>query len=298
MTEATRGLLGIITCCTIWGLSGIYYKFLDHVPAAEVIAHRTLWSMVLFGLVLLIQGRLVQVFGLVKDWKTFRVLVLSAAMISVNWTAFVFSVHQGWALEASLGYYIFPLMAVVLGVVLFRERLQVLQWMAVALAAVAVIVLAVGLGATPWMSLLLATTFSIYGILKRGVEIGPVASVFLEVMIVAPIAVIYLAWVHSGPSSAFGSDAYTSLMLIGSGPMTAIPLILFSYGARRIDFATVGLAQYLNPSLQFLVAVLLFGEVFTRWHAITLPMIWLALMFYSISAFRQARLTRLKTTPM
>jgi len=187
---------------------------------------------------------------------------------------------------------------VVLGVLLFREKLQTLQWLAVGLAAVAVVTLAVGLGATPWMSLLLATTFSIYGILKRGVEMGPVASVFLEVMIVAPIAVIYLLWVHSGPVGAFGTDAVTSLMLIGSGPMTAIPLILFSYGARRIDFATVGLVQYLNPSLQFLVAVFLFGEVFTHWHAIALPMIWLALMFYSISAFRQARLARLKATPM
>jgi len=148
--------------------------------------------------------------------------------------------------------------------------------------------LGIGLGATPWISLLLASTFSIYGLLKRRVEIGPVASVFLEVLLVAPIALVFLGWIHSHGGGAFGDSVGMSLLLIGAGPLTAVPLILFSYGAQRLDFATVGIVQYVNPTLQFLVAVFLFGEVFTDWHGIALPMIWVALALYSISSFRQS----------
>ncbi len=286
MTDPLRGVLAMAGCATIWGLSGIYYKALVTVPALEVIAHRTLWSMVLFGLLIALQGRLRSVLREARAPQILRKLTLSAAMITVNWTGFVFAVHNGWALEASLGYYIFPLMAVVLGMILLGERLHPLQAIAVCLATISVLTLAIGLGATPWISLLLAATFSVYGLVKRGLEMGPVASVFIEVLIVAPIFGLYLIWVHSSGVGAFGQDMTISLLLIGAGPMTAIPLILFSYATRRLTFATVGLMQYINPSLLFLVAVFLFGEAFTRWHAIALPLIWLALALYSLSSFR------------
>ena len=289
MTESRKGFWAIFLSASIWGLSGIYYKAFDHVPALEVIAHRTLWSAVFFGLVIIFQRRLKDVLRNFLNPRMIGILLVSAAMISVNWSGFVFAIQKGWALDASFGYYIFPLMAVVLGMVLFGEKLSKLQGIAVIMAAIAVLILGFGLGTTPWIALLLATTFSIYGLLKRRVELGPVASVFLEVLLVAPIALIYLGWVHSQSNGDFGQSLSTSLLLMGAGPMTAIPLILFSYGAQRLDFATVGLMQYANPTLQFLVAVFLFGEVFTKWHGIALPMIWAALALYSISSFRSKR---------
>lgn len=277
----------MIACCTIWGLSGLYYKMLAHVSSLEVLAHRTIWSMVFFALILMFQGRLRQVGETLRDWSTMRWLIPSALMISVNWFGFVYAIQQGWAMDASLGYYIFPLMAVVLGAILLGEKISVFQGIALLLATVAVLVLGIGLGVTPWIAIFLATTFSIYGLIKRRVTLGPVMSVFIEALILTPIA---LLWALTAPSAVgFSSSIKDAAILIGSGPMTAIPLLFFSYAARRISFATVGLVQYLNPTLQFTVAVLVFGEVFTRWHGIAFPLIWVALAIYSVAAFRNSR---------
>ena len=295
MTDPAKGALAMIGCSTIWGLSGIYYKWLLHVPALEVIAHRTLWSMVFFGLLIAAQGRLREAAAIFRAPKLLGLLFAGACMISVNWSGFVIPIHNGWALEASLGYYILPLLAVLLGVVLLGEKLTKLQGVAVGIAALAVLILTIGLKAPPWIALLLATTFAIYGLIKRRIALGPIMSVFIEVLLVTPFALAFLIWVHVRAhdavalaglgQGAFGDDLRTSLLLMGAGPMTAIPLILFTYAARRISFASLGLIQYLNPSLQFLIAVFLFGEMFTQWHAITLPMIWIALTLYSISSF-------------
>jgi len=172
VTETKKGFWAIFLSASIWGLSGIYYKAFDHVPALEVIAHRTLWSAVFFGLVIIFQRRLKDVLRNFLNPRMVGILLVSAAMISVNWSGFVFAIQKGWALDASFGYYIFPLMAVVLGMVLFGEKLSKLQGIAVIMAAIAVLILGFGLGTTPWIALLLATTFSIYGLLKRRVELG------------------------------------------------------------------------------------------------------------------------------
>ena len=286
MTDPIKGTLAMIGCSTIWGLSGIYYKWLTHVPAWEVIAHRTLWSMVFFGLLITAQGRMSEIKTTFQTPRMIGLLFLAALLISVNWAGFVLSIHNGWAIEASLGYYILPLLAVLLGVLFLDERLTRLQGIAVIIATIAVITLALGLGATPWIALLLASTFASYGLIKRRLQIGPILSVLIEVTLIAPVALAYLIWIHQSGQGAFATDLKTSLLLAGAGPMTAIPLILFTYAARRISFASVGLIQYLNPSLQFLVAIYLFGEVFTQWHGIALPMIWVALALYSVSSFR------------
>ncbi len=287
LSEAAKGVAAMIGCCLIWGLSGLYYKALDHVPAFEVIAHRTVWSMVLFGLIIGSERRFVEVWRVLKTPRLVGILVIAALMISVNWSGFVISIQNGWALEASLGYYILPLVAVLLGVLVLKEPMSLAQGVAVGLATVAVLILGVGLQTPPWIALLLATTFAIYGLIKRALEIGPRLSVFIEVLLATPVALAYLIWVHQAGGS-FGSDLWTSLLLIGSGPMSAVPLILFTYAARRVNFGTIGLLQYLNPSLQFLVAVFVFGEVFTYWHSIALPLIWVALVIYSVSALRGA----------
>lgn len=298
MTDRTKGILSMIAVCVIWGLSTVYYRALSHVPPAEVLSHRTIWSLVLFGGVLAYQGRL----GLLREalgssahlWR----IVAAATMISVNWGLFIWAVQNGHVVESSLGYYIFPLVAVVMGVIVFRETLMPSQWLAVAIAAVAVALLTWGLGATPWVSLALAVTFGLYGVLKKALPLGPVVSVAAEVAVLAPFALIWLALVHSGAvgtregSVHFGTDWPTTLLLIGAGPLTAIPLMLFARAARSVDLATVGVVGYLNPTIQFIVAVAVFDEVFTKWHAIAFAMIWTALAIYSAAAYRRASARR------
>ena len=197
-------------------------------------------------------------------------------MIALNWLLFIASVQQGRALEASLGYYIFPLLAVALGFLFLGERFTRLQRSRSALAALAVVVLTLGQGAAPWTALAIAATFAAYGLIKTRVRVGPVVSVFVETLLLAPLALVWLWGMHSGAwtdlggrsGGAFGRDWATSAMLALSGPLTGGPLMLFAYAARRIPYATLGLVQYLNPTLQFAVAVALFGEPFTAWHAV------------------------------
>lgn len=265
--------------CTIWGLSPLYYKLIAHIPPLEVLAHRTIWSLVAFSGVLAIQGRL----GTFQDVLRSRsVLTLGAAglMIASNWFLFILSIQIGRATEASLGYYIFPLVAVALGFFFFNERPGRLQWLAIGLAAVAVLFLTVGFGAAPWIALALATTFGGYGMIKKRLTIGPVISVTGEVALLAPIALLVLI---------LGTQELPNTrdlaLLILSGPLTATPLILFSYASRRIAYGTLGLVQYVNPTLQFVCAVVVFGEPFGPINATAFALIWTALALYSGAGF-------------
>lgn len=292
MREETKGVIAMIAACTVWGLSGIYYKLLDHIQPIEILAHRTLWSCAFFAFVLLLQGRISVLGQAVGARQSVFSIALAALMISTNWFMFITSVHTGRAMEASLGYYIFPLVAVLLGAVAFRERLGRAQLFAVALALCAVVTLTAGLGVPPWIALVLATTFGMYGLVKKGLSVGPVVSVTAEVLLLSPIALVVLWYFHAGDGGAFGGNWQDSLLLMVSGVLTGTPLILFSYATRRITLATVGLVQYLNPSLQFLVATLIFQEVFSFWHAIAFAMIWTALAIYSTASLRHDRAAR------
>ncbi|EDM72046.1 RarD [Roseobacter sp. AzwK-3b] len=292
MSEAVKGVTAMVAVCTVWGLSGIYYKLLSHIPPIEILAHRTLWSLIFFAAVLLIQGRIALVGQALGNRRSAWVIVFAAFMISLNWFVFITSIQIEKAMEASLGYYTFPLVAVLLGAIVFRERLVRAQQLAVALAAAAVITLTVGLGVAPWIALVLASSFGLYGLAKKGLSVGPVVSVTTEVLILSPIALVVLWVVHSGGQGAFGTTWRDSALLAFSGPLTATPLILFSYATRRITYATVGLVQYLNPTLQFLVATFIFREAFSFWHAIAFAMIWTALALYTTAAWRQDRAAR------
>lgn len=298
MTEAGKGVAAMVLACTIWGFSGILYKALAHVPPPEVLAHRTLWSLVFFLVVLAAQGRFRRLPALVGSRAVWPV-ALAAVLISANWFGFIWSIQNGRAIEASLGYYMFPLVAVLIGLVVFREALGAGQWLAVGLAAAAVAVLTVGLQAAPWIALYLAVTFGLYGLLKRQIEAGPIVSVAAEVALLAPLAAGWLWGVYSGQwgsGGAFGRGWADSLMLAVSGVVTGGPLMLFSYATKRVRMATVGLVQYLNPTLQFAVAAIIFAEPVTLWHMIAFPMIWAALALYSLSLLRQER--RRRTLPV
>jgi chloramphenicol-sensitive protein RarD len=298
MTEPMKGVLAMLTACTVWGLSALYYKMLAHVPPLEVLSHRTLWSLIFFSGVLVVQGRLRLMPELLRGGGLWPV-GLAALMISANWFMFIYSVQAGHTVEASLGYYIFPLVAVLIGMVAFKERLRPLQTVAVLLALLAVIVLTIGLGVTPWIALALAGTFGFYGMIKKRISAGPVVSVSAEVLVLAPIAILCLGVFHSGTGDFagqeagwFGRDALTSGLLAFSGPLTAVPLMLFSYASRRVTMATLGLVQYINPTLQFLCATLFFAEPFTLWHQIAFALIWIALALFSWHSFQADRAMR------
>ena len=287
MKDATKGILAMVGACTIWGVSPLFYKMLAHVPPPEVLSHRTLWSVIFFTGVLAFQRRLPELGSAFRGRRQIGVIALAAAMISVNWFIFILSIQIGRATEASLGYYIFPLMTVLVGWMWFGERLGAAQWGAVALAAVAVLVLTIGLGVAPWISLVLATTFAVYGALKKGLALGPVVSVTCEILIFLPFWLILLGWYHATGQGHFGTGWLTNLLLILSGPLTAMPLILFSYAARRVRLSTVGVLQYINPTQQFFCAVLAFGEPFTPWHQIAFGLIWTAVAIFSAAALSQ-----------
>ncbi|MCQ0093364.1 EamA family transporter RarD [Roseovarius sp. M141] len=292
MTDAAKGVLAMVGACTIWGLSGLYYKQLDNVPPIEILCHRTLWGFLFFICVLRFQGRLRLLPAALATPRSFAIVAFASFVISLNWFVFITSIHLDQATEASLGYYIFPLAAVLFGAIFYREKLSRAQLVSVALAALAVVVLSVGLQVTPWVALVLAVSFATYGAVKKSLPTGPVVSVTAEVSLLAPIAIGLLAMIHSRGDGHFGEDLVTSLMLAFAGILTAVPLILFSYATRRVSLATIGLVQYLNPTLQFIVATLIFREAFSMWHAIAFGMIWTALAIYTASSLRRGRAVR------
>ena len=290
MSEVKKGVLAMVVACIVWGLSPLYYKLLISVPPIELLSHRTIWSLVLFALVLFIQGRLRGALGVLGNRNIMVTLFIAALMIAFNWFVFIYSIQINRATESSLGYFIFPLVSVIFGVVLFREKLGRAQMYAVMLAAVAVLILTYGLGQAPWIALSVSVSFGIYGVIKKSLSIPAIVTVTLEVLLLSPIALMILYLHHASDSGGqFGQSVSVSLLLILSGPMTATPLILFSYATRRVALATVGILQYINPSLQFLCATVLFLEPLSLWHAIAFPLIWAALALYSWASFQTAK---------
>ena len=292
MTDAGKGVLAMVLACLMWGTAPLYYKLLAHLPPLEVVAHRTLWSLVTFLGVLAVQGRLHAVRAALARPRDVAVIGLAALMISFNWIFFIAAVGWDRVTEASLGYYLYPLVAVLIGVVVLKERLTRLQSVAVGLAAAGVVILTLGLGSVPWIALILSTSFGLYGLIKKRLAVGPVVSVTAEVLVLAPAALGVLGWatLHGGAASL--ASPRDLVLLVFSGALTATPLILFSDAARRVRMATVGLLQYLNPTLQFLCAVVIFREPFGPWHMTAFGLIWTAVALYSISALRQDRAAR------
>jgi len=283
MSEALKGALAMMLACMIWGLSPFYYALVIDVPPPDILAHRTLWSCLFFLGYQALRGKLRDLGTALSSVSQISRTALAALMISTNWFVFIYAISVGRVAESSLGYYIFPLASVLLGLVVFRERPFVLQWVAIALATLAVAILTTGFGRLPLISLTLAITFAIYGAIKKGTEAGPVTSVTAEVLLLLPLALIWMWFVADGLPST-----YHLIILILSGPLTALPLMLFSYAARRIGLVPLGLIQYLNPTLQALSAVVM-GEVLSRAHGFAFALIWTALALYSFDAARRDR---------
>ncbi len=284
----------MVAACTAWGLSALYYHLIDHIPPLEVLAHRTIWSLVLLTAYLIARGRFRQLVRLMSNRKSLAIVAVSGLLISVNWFIFISSVQWGRVIESSLGYYIFPLVAVALGYLFLGERLSRWQRAAVALAILAVLVLTAGLGVAPWISLGLAFSFGFYGLVKSRMKADPVLAVTAEVAILSPLALFWIWGVSTqgwtglvGRSGGFFGQGADTWLLIGSGLLTGVPLVLMGYAVNHLRLATVGLVQYLNPTLQFVIAVTVFDKTMTLWHMIAFPLIWIGLAVYSWDSMRR-----------
>lgn len=284
--EAARGVVFALGAYGIWGLIVLFYRALAQVPAVELVAHRGIWSVVFVALLVVVRGswpRLVEVF---KSPPLLKKLALTSALVSVNWGVFVWAVANERVVEVSFGYYINPLVSVALGVVLLGETLNRAQRVAIAIAAVAVTIFGLASGVLPWLPLVLAFSFGFYGYFRKSIPVGPAVGLLVEVLILSVPALAYLAWLGAQGQSHWAATPATPLLLILSGPATAIPLILFAAGAQRLRLATVGMLQYVAPSIHLGLAVLMFGEPVSPVQIFTFAMIWVALGVYSLDAIR------------
>jgi chloramphenicol-sensitive protein RarD len=278
---ARRGVIAVSTAFVIWGLFPLYLKPLTGVPALEILAHRVAWCLLFVFGWLAWKSRLGEVAAALRDPATLGRLLLSAVLIAVNWGVYVWAVSNGRVLEASLGYFIGPLVNVLLGVLALKERLNPRQWTAVGFAAVGVAWLTVAAGAPPWVSLVLAVSFGIYGLVRKVANVAAVPGLAIETVLLAPPALAWLAWLHHTGHGTFGhAPAHVTVMLVGSGLITALPLALFSVGARLIPYSVVGIITYIGPSLQLLSGVFVYGEPFAGTRAVGVCLIWAGIAIF------------------
>lgn len=296
--DSPRGLAFAFAAYFTWGLMPVYMKAIGYIPAAEIVAHRIVWSLPIAAATLIALGRTQDVRRALHTPKTLGMAVVTAALITVNWSVYVWAIAVGRAVEAALGYYINPLISVAMGALLLGERLSRLQVAAMVLATAAVALLTVKAGGLPWVSLALGFSFAFYGFLRKTLPVGPSQGFFLEVLILFLPALGYIVWLQANGQGHFlPNEPFDLFMLVGCGPFTAIPLLMFGFGAKLLRYSTIGLMQYIVPTMIFLTAVLVFGEPFGGVRAVAFCMIWVALVIYTASTFagRGARRQRAVT---
>lgn len=286
-SKARSGFLLALGAYLLWGLLPFYMKAVAHLPLIEVIAHRIVWSVPIAAAVLVWAGRTADFKAAIRSPRSLGMAALTATLISINWAIYVWAISVDRTVETALGYYINPLVVIVVGALVLGEKLDRLQIAAVALAAIAVAVLTVDAGKLPWVSLALAFSFAAYGFFRKTLPIGPSQGFLLEVLLLSVPALAYVVFlIANGQDHFISSTATDTALLIGCGPVTAVPLLLFGFGAKLLRLSTIGIMQYIAPTLVFLIAVLIFDEPFGTTQAIAFALIWAALAMYSWSMFR------------
>jgi chloramphenicol-sensitive protein RarD len=288
--RSRAGLLFGLSAYTLWGFLPLFFKLLSPVSPSEIVAHRILWSLVFLAGLVTLWRRWPTIRAAIGSPRVMMILIVTAGLIAANWLIFIWAVVRGHVLEASLGYYLNPLVNVLLGVVLLKERLSRFQLAAVLLAGAGVAVLAAGAAQGLWISLSLALSFGLYGFIRKIAPVDALEGLAIETAILAPVSLAWILWLQRAGEGGFAAftPAINALRIVG-GAVTAIPLLLFNAAAKRLPYSTLGFLQYIAPSLQFLLAVLAFGEPFTRAHAICFAAIWTALAIFAVEGFRRGR---------
>ncbi|MBT0959719.1 EamA family transporter RarD [Denitromonas iodatirespirans] len=289
MDEARRGTVAALAAFIIWGLAPLYFKAVGSVPADQIVAHRVVWSVVFLALLVGLTRQAPALRRVFSDRRLLGVLLVTALLTGSNWLVFVWAVTHERVLEGSLGYFINPLLSVLLGRIFLGERLRPLQRLAVAIAAVGVAWRVAAVGSIPWIALFLALTFGFYGLLRKRTPVDAIVGLCVETVLVLPLAAGWLAWqAHTGELH-WGQDLHIDLLLPVAGVLTATPLMLFAFGARRLPLATIGFLQYLAPSLNFLLAIFVFHEPFDAARLTGFVIIWCALALYTADMLRVSR---------
>ena len=288
--HARNGFLLGLAAYALWGVLPLYFKAIADVPAVDIVAHRVLWSLPFLALVLTFAKSWDKVRPVLAQPGTLAVLAITALLIGGNWLLYVYAVTGGRILAASFGYYLNPLANVLLGRFVLREKLSRLQWTAVAIAGAGISVLAAGALSQLWISLTLCATFALYGLLRKVVKADAITGLAIETALLFPFAIGWLGWRAASGAAVMGPSGKDALLLLLAGLVSTTPLMLFTAAARKLAYSTLGMLQFLAPTLQFLIAVLIYGEPFTIAHAIAFPAIWLALILYVTALLRAPRL--------
>lgn len=283
-----RGILAAGAAFSMWGVFPVFLRLLQAVPPLEILSHRVLWSVVFLLILLGVRRQWSWLQAIRQRPRIVLVFAASAAMMFTNWAVFIWAVNHDHIVDGSLGYFITPLFNVLLGLTL-GERLRTLQWASVAAAACGVAWLTFSAGHLPWIGLVIAASFAIYGLIRKTASLGPLEGLMLETLLILPLSVAYLLLPGTGSSNAWGSSLTMTLLLLAAGPVTAIPLLLFADGARRIPLSIVGLLQYIGPTIQMLIGVWVYGEAFSTDRAIGFGLIWVALALYSAESLWRMR---------
>jgi chloramphenicol-sensitive protein RarD len=288
--DKTRyGLLCGVFSYIIWGVLPIFWKLIRDVPAYETLAHRILWSFVLVAILVLVRGDMAKLLDILRDKRSLAYIAVCSLLITFNWFLFIWCVNNGHIVDSSLGYYINPLMSVFLGTFVLKERLDLGQKAAIAVAAAGVVTMIVVYGSFPWIPMSLAASFAVYGLLKKKIALDSSAGLAVETLITAPFALVFLSYLGIGGNGAFGSSLFTTAILVLSGIVTAVPLLLFAEGAKLVKLSTIGFLQYISPTISLFIGIFLYNEKLTEANMIGLCFIWAALAVYSYSMLRPHR---------
>ena len=289
--ENATGIIYTAGAYLLWGILPIYWKFINEVPALEILAHRVIWSFIfVLIIVVLLKRKILKNFFQVQmsQKKTWLGLFLASLFISINWFTYIYAVNTNHIVEASLGYYVNPLVAVLLGVFVLREKVNKLQAISFVIAGIGVIYMTVSVGKLPWISLILALSFGFYGLSKKLIKVDSILGLLLETLFVLPFALLFLAYLGVNDQQSFSTGSIKNdLFLLGSGIATALPLLWFGIGAQKIPLYMVGFLQYISPTISLILGVLMYGESFTKDHVVTFACIWIAIALFTISNIRQ-----------
>lgn len=286
--ETKMGVIHAGISYILWGLLPIYWKLLGDVNAKEILANRVFWSFIFMTVILLLTKKwslfLLTIKGFAQSKKQMYALILASLLISVNWFVYIWAVNSGHMIDASLGYYINPLVSIILGMLVLKEKLTVYQYVSFVLAAIGVLIISISHGQFPWIAIILALSFGLYGLAKKLINVDSSVGLTLETLVVTPIAVIYMGYLFiNGSSSFLTQSAGTDLFLIGAGAVTAVPLLYFAKGAQKIPLSLLGFIQYISPTLTLILGIFVYNEHFSNVQLLSFMFIWSALTIYSLS---------------